>query len=347
MPVSSMLPELLASGQVPEEILAQMEAARDPAMGYTNPRRAFPQGGGVVQGAGAPTMFSPPPVASTSVDPQTAPRMEEFQRGSTTPTFADLYKDNPAMGYADLRRRGLPQHLYLNQVPLQGKDLERYENLEKQRFEIWKARTQEKRLAETERATRERESVAAARQRRLDEADARKAREAAQQDRARLEGSMQAANNAIATARKAYMEINDSTLFSTPRTGFFGGLTKWIPGSDAFNLDQRLEPLRAITSFEQLNRMKEASRTGGALGQIAVRELELLASSVASLNTSQDAGQLKENLRKVIQHFQSWKDKVSKAWEVEGAPKAEGAGAYDDPEKEKRYQEFKRRQGVQ
>jgi hypothetical protein len=155
MPVGSLLPQLLESGQVPEDILAQMESARDPAMGFSQ---------------------SQPPMQPQSVNPQNAPRMSEFEAGAMNPTYADLFKDNPAMGYAYLRSKGFPQHLYLNQVPLQGDDRKRFEDTEKRRFDYWRsqkdveatqlAREREIRL---EREGRAREKAADARTTRLEE----------------------------------------------------------------------------------------------------------------------------------------------------------------------------------
>lgn len=152
---NGMLQDLIASGQVPPEILQQMEAARDPAVGWV-------QAGGNAQ-----------------VNPATAPRMsglEEFRPGPVNPTYADLYADNPAMGQAYLKSRNLPPHLRLNQVPLQGDDRRRFEEFEKRRFEYWKsrkdieqtelARKREERLAREGSA---RERAAEARVRRLEE----------------------------------------------------------------------------------------------------------------------------------------------------------------------------------
>jgi hypothetical protein len=152
---NGMLQDLINSGQVPPEIMQQMEAARDPAAGW-------------VQAGGPP-----------QVDPATAPRMsgmQEFKAGPVNPTYADLFAENPAMGYAYLKSRGLPQNLYLNQVPLQGDDRKRFEDAEKRRFDYWKsqrtvdqgelARQREERL---EREGRARERAADARLRKLEE----------------------------------------------------------------------------------------------------------------------------------------------------------------------------------
>jgi len=340
MAVGSMLPELLASGQVPEDILRQMEAARDPALGYTQPSRAFPQGGGMVQRGDAP----PTMLQAAQPDAATMPRMEQaqdFSLGPRVPTFADLYGGSPeetAMGYGRLRQLGVPNRYHLDKVPLavSPEDEKRYLERQKREFDLHKLQGEARRAKESE----ARMKATSAREARLTRLEERKAAEARQQDKLRLEGSLKAADTAIKAARKAYKDVGVLS------SGFIGGITKWVPGSPALDLDEAIEPIRAITSFEQLNRMKEASRTGGALGQIAVRELELLASSVASLNTSQGPDQLKENLRKVAQHFEAWKEKVQKAWEVEGAPSTGGAdGGFNDPDKERRYQEWKARQG--
>jgi hypothetical protein len=49
--------------------------------------------------------------------------------------------------------------------------------------------------------------------------------------------------------------------------------------------------------------MRDASKTGGALGAVSEKELALLESSIASLDTSQSAEQLAENLQKVYDHY--------------------------------------------
>lgn len=135
---NGMFEELLASGQVPPEILQQMEAARDP-------RAARMRSGGFVQRGNEPPMAIPGmmPQQPSQVDPATAPQMgqfQEFRPGPVNPTYADLYADNPEMGQAYLRSRGVPGHLQLGQVPLQGEDRKRYEDAEKRRFDYWKSR---------------------------------------------------------------------------------------------------------------------------------------------------------------------------------------------------------------
>ena len=332
--------------------LEELEAARDPAMGFLSGQ------GGYFQRQGGPlTMLPAAPQPAPQSAPAAMPTMTQFDAGPATPTYADLFKANPAQGYQRLRDLKVPEGWRLEQVPLRpgSDDWKVFQDQRKHEFEVWKANRVaggadlgERRLAEAQRAATAREAAAAARQAALDAKESRKVEDAEKADRLRLEGSLEQSNLAINAARKALSDVGILT------SGLVGGLTKWIPGSPALDLDQALEPVRAITSFEQLNRMKEASRTGGALGQIAVRELDLLGASVASLNTSQGPDQLKANLRRVVQHFKSWQEKVKKAWDVEGAPGAEprgvpgvrekAAGGSYDADKERRYQEWKARQ---
>jgi hypothetical protein len=69
-----------------------------------------------------------------------------------------------------------------------------------------------------------------------------------------------------------------------------------IPTTDAANADAILETIRANSAFGSLTEMRANSPTGGALGQITVRELELLQSAETALSTAQDEDQFTESL---------------------------------------------------
>lgn len=86
--------------------------------------------------------------------------------------------------------------------------------------------------------------------------------------------------------------VNNST------AGLIGALGKWVPGTAAHDFAADLETLAANISFKELQEMRNASKTGGALGQVAIRELELLESALGSLRQSQSPDQLKANLAK-------------------------------------------------
>jgi hypothetical protein len=61
--------------------------------------------------------------------------------------------------------------------------------------------------------------------------------------------------------------------------------------------------------------MRDASPTGGALGQVAIQELVALQSTVGSLDIQQSPAQLRKNLNKVKGHYEKWRTTVKKAME--------------------------------
>ncbi len=76
-------------------------------------------------------------------------------------------------------------------------------------------------------------------------------------------------------------------------TAGVGTLTSWIPETPARNFATELDTLKANVAFNELTAMREASKTGGALGQVSDREGILLQSALGGL----DAGQSPENLK--------------------------------------------------
>ena len=86
----------------------------------------------------------------------------------------------------------------------------------------------------------------------------------------------------------------------TPTTGFVGGqLLSNIGGTRAGNLNQLLTTVKANAGFDRLQAMREASPTGGALGQVSNLELTQLNAAIGSLDQSQTAEQLADNLKRV------------------------------------------------
>lgn len=88
-------------------------------------------------------------------------------------------------------------------------------------------------------------------------------------------------------------------------TAGMGSVLKAVPGSSATDLQSKIDTLQAYLSFERLQRMREESKTGGALGSVTERELDLLASTVASLKTVQSPEQLRYHLEKIKGHMQT------------------------------------------
>lgn len=88
-------------------------------------------------------------------------------------------------------------------------------------------------------------------------------------------------------------------------TGFTGSVVSAIPGTPAYDLKQTLEPIKANISFNELNKMRQNSPTGGALGNVTVRELELLQSVYGSIEQSQSKDQFQRNMKRLETIFQA------------------------------------------
>lgn len=73
---------------------------------------------------------------------------------------------------------------------------------------------------------------------------------------------------------------------SNPVTGIGTKVFAEVPGSAFNNFVALKNTLNASIAFDRLQAMREASKTGGALGAISERELDLLAASIGSLDNS-------------------------------------------------------------
>ena len=73
--------------------------------------------------------------------------------------------------------------------------------------------------------------------------------------------------------------------------------------SRAFELRQHLDSIKSNISIDQLQMMREASPTGGALGQIPVKQQEFLMSVLGSLQPTLNSDTLRENLNGVYNTY--------------------------------------------
>lgn len=81
--------------------------------------------------------------------------------------------------------------------------------------------------------------------------------------------------------------------------GFGGKILSNIPGSDAYDFNARIETIKANIGFDKLQAMRDASPTGGALGQVSEMELKQLNASMGNLDIGQSPEQLRKNLMAV------------------------------------------------
>ena len=112
---------------------------------------------------------------------------------------------------------------------------------------------------------------------------------------------------AVNHASKVINDVQEASgLIRGTTTGLVGKAQAYVPGTDAFNLNQRLLTIKANLGFDRLQQMRDASPTGGALGQVAVQELNALQSTVGSLEIGQDRKELEKNLNKIEHHYSNW-----------------------------------------
>jgi hypothetical protein len=95
-------------------------------------------------------------------------------------------------------------------------------------------------------------------------------------------------------------------------TAGFGGLLANIPGTKARNLQADIDTIKANLGFQQLQAMRDASPTGGALGQVTERELGFLQSTVASLDQLQSPDELRKALNQIKVHYNNWLNAINK-----------------------------------
>lgn len=113
-------------------------------------------------------------------------------------------------------------------------------------------------------------------------------------------------------------------------TGLTGSVMGKIPGTDAYNLRRQVDTVKANIGFDSLQKMREMSPTGGALGQVAVQELSMLQATIGNLDANQSEEELVSNLNAAKKHYEGWKNAVLQAagGNVPPAPAA-GGGAPD------------------
>jgi len=90
-----------------------------------------------------------------------------------------------------------------------------------------------------------------------------------------------------------------------PTAGFLSDTAKGIGGTDAANLDAALSTITSSVGFDRLQAMRDASPTGGALGQVSENELRQLNASLGSISQRQDDEQLLKNLEKIKTQYSS------------------------------------------
>ena len=86
-------------------------------------------------------------------------------------------------------------------------------------------------------------------------------------------------------------------------TGQSGIIARNISGTKSYGIAQDVKTVTANAAFQALQAMRDASKTGGALGQVSERELDLLEKSMGAVDPSLPDKQFRRNMKEVKLEF--------------------------------------------
>jgi len=105
--------------------------------------------------------------------------------------------------------------------------------------------------------------------------------------------------------------MNDEDLWRTV------GLAGYIPNIRGFggaNVAARIKSLESQVAFSTLQAMRDASKTGGALGNVSNIELKLLESNLAALSDIQSPSEYRKSLQQIIDYTQRSKQRLEQGF---------------------------------
>ena len=82
-----------------------------------------------------------------------------------------------------------------------------------------------------------------------------------------------------------------------------GGVLQYIPGTDEKTIQGKLQMLLANIGFDEIKKMREESKSGGALGQVTEKELAFLQAVLGRLSQFDDPQVLRDNLAIVLESY--------------------------------------------
>ena len=105
-------------------------------------------------------------------------------------------------------------------------------------------------------------------------------------------------------------------------TGIRGAFPN-IPGGAAADAEAKLATLKSQVGFGVLQAMRNASKTGGALGNVSDAEGKRLEANLAALDKAQSIDQFKESLAKIVEFSQGAKERLANAYGMKYGEKAQ------------------------
>jgi len=118
--------------------------------------------------------------------------------------------------------------------------------------------------------------------------------QAASAKEAAREGGIKTAGVVLTNIDEAQRVIKESKL---PTSGFVGSMLTKIPGTAATDVSALVNTIKANIGFDKLQAMRDASPTGGALGQVSNQEIDFLQSTLNNLTQNQSQEQFNKQLQ--------------------------------------------------
>lgn len=138
--------------------------------------------------------------------------------------------------------------------------------------------------------------------------------------KAALDSTLSSMDRLRAAAEEA---LNDPNLGRV--TGVMGMFPN-MPGGGAADVENKLGNLKSQIGFTVLQAMRDASKTGGALGAISDKENELLQNNLAPLGKSQSTEQMRQSLQSIIDYVDGAKGRLNSTYQQQYGNVAPAAG---------------------
>lgn len=136
-----------------------------------------------------------------------------------------------------------------------------------------------------------------------------KYRNKAYEEQAKIDTKKQAAANAAAENTSVdIVDRNVDRSIDLAQNGWFttgvpGQVSQYVWGTPSSDLSNSLDVVKANISFDRLNKLRQESPTGGALGNVTDKDMALLQASLGAVQQSQSKEQLVANLRQLKKDY--------------------------------------------
>lgn len=100
---------------------------------------------------------------------------------------------------------------------------------------------------------------------------------------------------------RAAKKVKDNPISTT---GLIGVTMSKIPGTVANDVKELIDTVKSNVAFTRLQNMRDASPTGGALGQVSDTENKMMAQAMGALGQGQTFGQQMQNLVRALDAYQ-------------------------------------------